>query len=56
MLVFYCWKIYSVLCTLLFLTFVNDLSDVIVPEIASKLFADDVKLYTDVFLGDDIDQ
>ena len=46
----------SVLGPLLFIIYVNDLSEVISPEIASKLFADDVKLYTDVFVGDDIDQ
>src|SRR5207244_8680670 len=40
---------------LLFLIYINDLSDVFESNAVSKCFADDVKLYTEVTCGDDID-
>src|ERR1043165_9995136 len=46
----------SVLGPLLFVIFINDLSDVFSNSVISECFADDVKLYTDVTTGDDIDE
>ena len=46
----------SVLGPLLFIIFINDLSNVFSNSVISKCFADDVKLYTDVTTGNDIDK
>ena len=46
----------SVLGPLLFVIFINDLSDVFPSSIVSKYFADDAKLYTEIKSGEDIDR
>ena len=45
----------SVLGPLLFLVYINDLSNIFPDSIVSKYFADDAKIYTEVTSGDDID-
>lgn len=46
----------SVLAPLLFVVYVNDLTEILSPGITLKLFADDAKLYTEIKTGDDIDE
>jgi len=45
----------SVLGPLLFLVYINDLSNIFPDSIVSKYFADDAKIYTEVTSGDDVD-
>ena len=45
----------SVLGPLLFIIYINDLSQILTPGISLKLFADDAKLYTEIKTAEDID-
>ena len=45
----------SVLGPLLFIIFINDMSNIFPPHIKPKLFADDAKLYTDIKTNDDVE-
>ena len=38
----------AVLSPLLFLLYINDITDIIAPTVAIKMYADDVKLYTEI--------
>ena len=46
----------SVLGPLLFVVYINDISDILSPGVTLKLFADDAKLYTEIKSADDIDE
>ena len=45
----------GVLGLILFVVYINDLAEILTPGVTLKLFADDVKLYTEVKTGDDVD-
>ena len=46
----------GVLGLLLFVVYINDLSEILTPGVILKLFADDAKLYTEIKTGDNVDE
>ena len=46
----------GVLGPLLFVIYINDLSEILTPGVILKLFADDAKLYTEIKTGDNVDE
>ena len=45
----------SVLAPLLFIVYINDLTEILSPGVTLKLFADKAKLYSEIKTGNDID-